>query len=294
MMRILLTGTSGQVGWELRRALQPLGQVIAVERSRMDLTNPDSIRKIVREVAPQLIVNPAAYTAVDKAESEPDLSMAVNGVAPGIMAEEAKRVGAAMVHYSTDYVFDGTNSEPYTEEHSPRPINVYGRTKLAGELAIQAAEVPYLIFRTSWVYGLRGKNFLLTMLRLAKERDELHIVTDQIGAPTWSRTIAEVTALALARCSVADIERFSGVYHLTARGLTSWFGFAQAIIQRFALHSAQSGPKLLGIATANYQQAAKRPANSAMSSKKFAATFDLALPQWDDALALCLDQSHCI
>jgi dTDP-4-dehydrorhamnose reductase len=291
MMRILLTGTSGQVGWELQRALQPLGQVVAVERSRMDLRNPDSIRTMVREVAPQLIVNPAAYTAVDQAESEPDLAMAVNGVAPGIIAEEAKHVGAALVHYSTDYVFDGTKTEPYTEEDVPNPINVYGRTKLAGELAIQAVGVPYLIFRTSWVYGLRGKNFLLTILRLAKERDELRVVADQFGAPTWSRTIAEVTAFALARCCATRFEQLGGIYHLTARGVTSWFGFAQAIIQRSPHLNTRSRLKLLRIVTADYQQAAKRPANSTMSIKKFAATFDLTLPQWDDGLELCLDSS---
>ena len=288
MMRILLTGTSGQVGWELERTLQPLGKVIAVGRSRMDLTKPDSIRAVIREVMPQIIVNPAAYTAVDKAESEPDLAMTVNGIAPGIMAEEAKRVGATMIHYSTDYVFDGMKSEPYTEDDVPRPINVYGSSKLAGELAVQAAGAPYLIFRTSWVYGLRGKNFLITILRLAKERDELRIVADQFGAPTWSRTIAEATALALARSCARGIEHVSGVYHLTAAGLVSWCGFAEAIVQRSIVRKTQYTLKLIRIASADYQQAANRPANSAMSTKKFAAAFDLALPQWDEALELCM------
>ena len=197
--KILLTGKNGQVGWELERSLQPLGQVIAFDRSGLDLASPDSIRAVIREVKPELIVNPAAYTAVDKAESEPDLAMAVNGVAPGIIAEEAKRLGAALIHYSTDYVFDGTKAEPYTEDDVPKPINVYGKTKLAGEQAVQAIGVPHLIFRTSWVYGMRGKNFLLTILRMAKEKDELRIVDDQFGAPTWSRMIAETTAQVLAQ-----------------------------------------------------------------------------------------------
>ena len=186
-MKILLTGKNGQVGWELQRTLAPLGEVVAVDRQALDLANPDAIRALIREVKPALIVNPAAYTAVDKAESEPELAMAVNGIAPGIMAEEAKRLGAAMIHYSTDYVFDGTQTSPYTEKDRPNPGNVYGKTKLAGEQAIQAVGVPHLILRTSWVYGSRGRNFLLTILRLAQERDELKIVDDQIGAPTSSR-----------------------------------------------------------------------------------------------------------
>lgn len=239
-MKILLTGVTGQIGWELQRALMTLGEVIPVGRNitnaslRMDLVQPDTIRSIIREVKPDLIVNPAAYTAVDKAESEPELAMMVNGIAPGVMAEEAKRLGAAMVHYSTDYVFDGTSQVPYTESDIPNPQNVYGETKLAGEKAIQAVELPHLIFRTSWVYGMRGKNFLLTMLKLGKEREELRIVDDQIGAPTWSRAIAETTAQVLSGVS-GNVSDFlvdkGGLYHLSASGKTSWYGFARAIFE---------------------------------------------------------------
>ena len=206
-MKILLTGKNGQVGWELQRTLTTLGDVVAIDRKGMDLANPDSIRNTIRAVRPDLIVNAAAYTAVDKAESEPELAMAINGIAPGIMAEEAGRLGAAMVHYSTDYVFDGTKTTPYTEGDILNPINVYGKTKLAGEQAVQAAGIPHLIFRTSWVYGLRGRNFLLTILRLAKEWDELKIVDDQIGAPTWSRMVAEATATILAQCLFPPLEK---------------------------------------------------------------------------------------
>jgi dTDP-4-dehydrorhamnose reductase len=191
MTRILLTGKNGQVGWELQRTLATLGEVVTLDRQDLDLADPDSIRRVVREHKPNLIVNAAAYTAVDKAEEESDLAMVINGTAPGILAEEAKRLSAAIIHYSTDYVFDGSKNTPYTEEDAPNPLNVYGRTKLAGERAIQAVGAPYLILRTSWVYGMRGKNFLLTILRLARERNEIKVVNDQIGAPTWSRIIAQ-------------------------------------------------------------------------------------------------------
>ncbi len=199
MSRILITGTNGQVGFELLRSLAGLGTVIAAGRDELDLADPDAIRRTLRDTKPGLIVNAAAYTAVDKAEAEPELALAINGVAPGILAEEAKRLGAALIHYSTDYVFDGSKGAPYTEDDAPRPISAYGRTKLAGEHAIQAVGVPHLILRTSWVYGARGSNFLLTILRLAKEREELSIVDDQIGAPTWSRAIAMATAGILER-----------------------------------------------------------------------------------------------
>ena len=223
--RILLTGKNGQVGWELQRTLAPLGEVVVLDRRQLDLSDPDQIRERVREISPDLIVNAAAYTAVDRAEAEPEPAMAVNGTAPGLLAEEAKRIGAAIIHYSTDYVFDGAKTTPYTEEDAPNPLNVYGRTKLAGEQAVQAAGVPHLILRTSWVYGMRGKNFLLTILRLAREREELKIVDDQIGAPTWSRTIAEATAQILTS-GAWPVSGASGIYHLTASGSTSWYGFA--------------------------------------------------------------------
>ncbi|MDD5240718.1 MAG: dTDP-4-dehydrorhamnose reductase [Sulfuricella sp.] len=288
MKRILLVGKNGQVGWELQRTLATLGEVIAVDRQTMDLANPDSIRNAIRTTQPSLIVNAAAYTAVDKAESEPELAMAINGVAPGIMAEEAKRLGAAMVHYSTDYVFDGTRTLPYTEEDNPNPLNVYGKTKLAGDLAIQAAGIPHLIFRTSWVYGLRGNNFLLTILRLAKERDELKIVDDQIGAPTWCRMIAEATGQVLSQCC-SPFAINSGVYNMTAAGQTSWYGFAQAILEN-APSQVQSLSRLIPITTPEYPLPALRPPFAILSTDKLKQVFGLDMSSWNSSLRLCLDQ----
>lgn len=291
-MKILLTGCTGQVGYELERSLQGLGDVVALDRTRMDLSNLDSVRNAIREVRPDLIVNPAAYTAVDQAESEPDLAMRVNGEAPGVMAEEAARLGAAMIHYSTDYVFDGTKDGAYTENDAPCPVNMYGRSKLAGERAIQASGIPHLIFRTSWVYGTRGKNFLLTIKRLAKERDELRIINDQHGAPTWCRTIADTTAHVVARLRSArmglDLDLWranSGVYHLTAQDQTTWHGFAQAIV---AHRSVNKKPVVTPIKTQDYPLPAPRPINSVLSCERLIGTF-CALPQWDEALRLCLE-----
>ncbi|TCV84254.1 dTDP-4-dehydrorhamnose reductase [Sulfurirhabdus autotrophica] len=295
-MKILLIGKNGQVGWELQRTLATLGDVIPVDRNQMDLANPDSIRAVIREAKPDIIVNAAAYTAVDKAESEPELAMAINGVAPGIMAEEAKRLNALVVHYSTDYVFDGTKQGAYTEEDIPNPINVYGKTKLAGEQAVQAVDVQHIILRTSWVYGVRGKNFLLTILRLAKERDELKIVDDQIGAPTWSRMIAEATGQILAqKLSPFSINQHSfselyGVYHLTSGGQTTWYGFTKAILQHQSVIDCGLLPKLIPISTKEYPLPAKRPENSVLSSGSLIKTFGLTLPVWDRALSICLDE----
>jgi dTDP-4-dehydrorhamnose reductase len=286
---ILLVGKNGQVGWELQRTLATLGEVVAVDRNGMDLADPDSIRSAIRSARPDLIVNAAAYTAVDKAESEPELAMAINGIAPGIMAEEAKRLGAAMVHYSTDYVFDGTKASLYAEEDAPNPLNVYGVTKLAGEQAVQAAGIPHLIFRTSWVYGLRGKNFLLTILRLAQERDELKIVDDQVGAPTWSRLIAEATAQILAQRR-ANLSEVSGLYHLTSAGRTSWHGFARAILDHSGLAAIKPLARLTPIPGADYPLPAPRPGNSGLNNKKMQQVFGLALPAWDAALALCCQE----
>lgn len=284
MTRILLTGKSGQVGWELRRTLAALGEVIALDRQGMDLANPDSIRRAVRDCKPNLLVNAAAYTAVDKAEEEPDLAMAINGVAPGIMAEEAKRLGAAMIHLSTDYVFDGTKAAPYEETDLPNPLNVYGRTKLAGERAIQGSAVPHLILRTSWVYGTRGNNFLMTILKLAKERDHLSIVDDQIGAPTWSRSIAEAITSASSNSHRLRPGRES-VYNLTASGETSWHGFAKAI-----LGHVHSKVRLNAISSAEYRTAAVRPHNSRLSNDRLHREFGLTMPHWQSVLALCLEE----
>ncbi|WP_211472309.1 dTDP-4-dehydrorhamnose reductase [Collimonas humicola] len=285
-MKILLTGKNGQVGYELERSLQGFGEVIALDRSQMDLADLTQVRDVIRAIKPDLIVNPAAYTAVDKAETEPELAMRINGEAPGVMAEEAKKLGAAMIHYSTDYVFDGSKSSPYKEDDRPCPINVYGHTKLAGELAIQASGVPHLILRTSWVYGMRGKNFLLTVLRLAKERSELRIVGDQHGAPTWCRTIADVTAHIVMQGKGGNDwwKDKSGLYHLTAKGQTTWAGFTQAIIANAELSKK---PIVTAINTEEYPLPAKRPGYSVISCEKLTKTF-CELPSWENALRLCL------
>jgi dTDP-4-dehydrorhamnose reductase len=293
-MKILLTGRSGQVGYELERSLQGLGEIVAVDSEKMDLADFDAIRAVMREVRPALVVNPAAYTAVDKAESEPEIAMRINAEAPGVIAEEARRLGAAVIHYSTDYVFDGNKPGPYNEEDTPSPLNVYGRTKLAGEQAVQASGAPHLIFRTSWVYGTRGKNFLLTVRRLAAERDELRIVNDQYGAPTWCRTIADTTAHIVAmlgtetRNTGLDLDAWqarTGIYHLTAQGHTSWHGFAETIVAHW---STEQKPLVTPITTRDYPMPARRPANSILSSQKLMDTF-CQLPRWDSALSLCLE-----
>jgi dTDP-4-dehydrorhamnose reductase len=279
----MLLGARGQVGWELERALAPLAEVVALGRERLDLARPDSIVATVRQHRPTVIVNAAAYTAVDRAEQEPDLAHAVNAVAPGILAEEARRCGALLVHYSTDYVFDGGKGSPYTEEDAPRPLNTYGRTKLEGERAIQAAGPPYLILRTGWVYGLRGKNFLLTIQRLASERKELRVVDDQAGAPTWSRFLAEATAQMLAR---HDVSERSGLYHLSAAGCTSWYGFARAILDRLP---ADARPALIPIASEDYPAAAQRPRYSVLDNTRYQQCFGLRSPGWDEQLRLVLE-----
>lgn len=287
MTRILLTGIHGQVGGELQRALQPLGEVIALDRAGFDLTNDDQMREVLRAVKPAIIVNPAAYTAVDKAESESGLAMTINGRAPGILAEEARRLDALLVHYSTDYVFDGSGTTPYAEGDPTGPTNTYGRGKLAGERGIQAVGCRHLIFRTSWVYGWRGANFLRTMLRLAKERDELRVVADQVGAPTWSRTIAIATALALARHHGQ-----TGIYHLAAGGETSWHGFAEAIVSTATQqHLLDKSIPVRRIATADFPTPATRPANSRLNCQRLAQDFGLALPDWQAQLALCLAET---
>ena len=301
MSRILVTGRNGQVGFELVRSLAGAGQVMAVGRDEMDLSDADSIRRTVRKIGPDLIVNAAAYTAVDQAEAEPELALAINGVAPGILAEEAKRLGAALIHYSTDYVFDGTKAAPYTEEDEPRPISVYGRTKLAGERAIQAVDAPHLILRTSWIYGGRGKNFLLTILRLAKEREELSIVDDQVGVPSWSRAIAGATSGILGHLGYGQpafreaCAGQRGIYNLTAGGQTSWHGFAAAILAHAA--SARPGesdvalarvPVLKPIATEQYPLPARRPRYSVLANGKQQRAFGVVMPDWKSSLADCM------
>jgi dTDP-4-dehydrorhamnose reductase len=290
--RILLIAPQGQVGWELQRCAQPLGHVIPLARrpnayGQIDLAQADSVRQAIRNIKPDIILNAAAYTAVDKAEEETELAFQVNGTAPSIMAEEAKKIGALLVHYSTDYVFDGQNNIPYTELDLTNPIGAYGKTKLAGEEGIQAIGGNYLIFRTAWVYGIRGHNFLLTMQRLAKQRKKLSIVNDQFGAPTWSRMISQATVQVLGQLYTPryqlDLEGLSGVYHLTAEGQTSWYEFAHAIIAR-----ETEQPTLIPIPTSEYPTPAKRPAYSVLSNQKLYTTFGLSLPSWDSTLELCL------
>jgi dTDP-4-dehydrorhamnose reductase len=288
-MKILLAGKNGQVGYQLERSLQGLGEIMAVDRSQMDLANLDQVRDVIRSVKPDLIVNAAAYTAVDQAESEPELAMRINGEAPGVMAEEARKIGAALLHYSTDYVFDGSKTSPYTEDDVPCPISVYGRSKLAGEHAIRAADIPHMIFRTSWVYDMRGKNFLLTILRLAQERDELRIINDQHGSPTWSRTISDITAhiVAQARGAKAPAEwwqEHAGLYHLAGQGQTTWYGFAQAILN---CAPGAKLPKVLPITTSEYPTAAKRPGNSVLSCERLQRSL-CTIPDWQSAMRLCL------
>lgn len=285
-MKILLTGASGQVGYELERSLQGLGEVVALDRARMDLANLDQVRDVIRALRPGLIVNPAAYTAVDRAESEPELAFRVNAEAPAVMAREAKALGAAMVQYSTDYVFDGSKDGAYVETDPTGPLSVYGKSKLAGEQAVAAAGIDHLILRTSWVYGMRGSNFLLTMLRLTKERDALKVVSDQVGAPTWSRTIADTTALMLAQARAGGAgwwERHGGLYHLTSGGHTSWHGFTGAIAAA-AGHSCALEP----ISSDAWPAAAPRPRNSVLDTSKLRENFG-NIPQWQEALRLCLN-----
>ena len=282
--RILLSGCTGQLGRELKRSLASLGELVARDHRQLDLADPQVLRDAVRTIQPTAIVNAAAYTAVDQAEAEPALADAINGVAPGVLAEEAMRLGALLIHYSTDYVFDGAKSAPYTEADQPAPLSAYGRSKLAGELAIAAAGGRHLIFRTSWVYGLHGGNFMKTMLRLGRERNELRVIGDQFGAPTWTRHLADVTALILARA-----ETPSGLYHLAAAGETSWHGYAEAIFaEARAAGLLEQSPKVHRITSADYPLPAPRPANSRLDCSRFSGDFGLALPDWRTGLIDCL------
>jgi len=296
--RILLTGKNGQLGREVERILAGRSELRALGRRELDLAKPDSIRREIRAFQPQIIINAGAYTAVDKAESEEPLARAINADAPAVMAEEAKRIGAALVHYSTDYVFDGTKNQPYLESDPTNPLSAYGRTKLAGEQAIRDAGGHYLIFRTEWVYATRGNNFPLTILRLATEREELRIVADQLGAPTWCRDIARSTAQVILdewepAAGTDFLASRSGIYHMTAAGQTSWFEFASAIfehLRRCAEHpawvTAAIGARplivkrLLPIATKDYPTPARRPAYSVLSNELLKQTFGIELPDW--------------
>jgi dTDP-4-dehydrorhamnose reductase len=297
--RILLTGATGQVGGELSKTLKSLGDVVAPERATMDLANSDSIRKTIRAIRPRWIVNPGAYTAVDKAESEPDVAHAINAEAVKIIGEEAYALDAGVIHFSTDYVFDGSGNEPYVETDAVGPVSVYGTSKLAGEKALAESGAGHMIFRTSWVYGAKGKNFLLTILKLARERETLKIVADQHGAPTWSRDLARMTAQVIERCEAAAqqnglkavLSDVSGIYHAAGSGETTWFGFAAEAVQlqrerapgeRFAAVEA--------IQTSQYPTPAKRPSNSRLNCNKLTERFGWTMMDWRDSLREVLSE----
>jgi dTDP-4-dehydrorhamnose reductase len=296
--RILLIGRNGQVGTDLASLLPRLGEVVALNRQELNLTKPPDIRRTIQEVRPQWIVNTAAYTAVDQAETDQSTAQAVNEHAPAVIAEEATKIGAALVHYSTDYVFDGSKRSPYEETDAPNPINVYGKTKLGGERAIQGSGALHLIFRTEWVYATQGRNFLLTILRLATQKQELRIVADQIGCPTTSREISAATVKVIAQLmdqeeGVRSLATSGGIYHMTAEGEASWYEFAKAILDE-ASSAAQSIPwvnaatkgmpllteRVLPIATSEYPTPARRPAYSLLSAQRLQDRFGVRLPQW--------------
>ena len=295
-MKILLLGKNGQVGWELQRALAPLGEVIALDFDspgllKADFSNPESLAATVRAVAPDLIVNAAAHTAVDKAESEPDFARALNAASPAVLAREAKNLGAWLMHYSTDYVFDGSATTPWTEDSATGPLSVYGRTKLEGEQAIRASGCNHLIFRTSWVYAARGGNFAKTMLKLAKERDKLTVINDQIGSPTGADLLADITAHALRMAMLKP--DLAGTYHAVAQGETSWHGYAQHVIE-FARASGQpikvAANAVLAVPTSAFPTPAKRPGNSRLNTQKLRDTFGLTLPTWQSGVERMLTE----
>jgi len=302
---ILLTGKNGQVGGELLQLLPQLGEVVAFGRDQLDLSKPDDIRRTIREVRPQLIVNASAYTAVDQAETDETMAQAINAEAPGLMAVEAKKIGATLVHYSTDYVLDGRKRAPYDEADSANPLNVYGKTKFAGEQAIRASDAPRLIFRTAWVYATRGRNFLLTILRMATEREELRIVSDQVGAPTCAADLATATCKILAGINERNRKQFdfsgiSGTYHMSAAGQTTWYDFAMAILEEAEASShgqrwvsdATKGRQLIArrvipISTEEFHSPTHRPSYSVLSNCKLVQTFGVALPEWRAQLRRC-------
>jgi dTDP-4-dehydrorhamnose reductase len=304
-LRLLITGANGQVGWHLQRTLAPLGEVLAIDIEQVDLTDLDAVAHAVREFAPDVVANAAAYTAVDKAESEPKLASAINVAAPAQIAEECARSGSLLIHYSTDYVYDGSKSSAYDENDATAPLSVYGRTKLEGDQAIIASGCAHIILRTTWVYDTRGKNFLRTALRLAREKEELRMVGDQFGAPTWARGLAESTTIILAK----SLERRgatgawnSGLFHLTAASQTSWAGFAQAILEDYEALLAWpadtgefGGPlkakRVVAITSEQYQTPAPRPRNSVLSNAKVQAEFGIAMPDWRSQLRLAMQDA---
>ena len=287
--RIFLTGVTGQVGGALRPLLAPLGELYAPTRAELDLTDPAAVRAAVQQFRPTWIINPAAYTAVDKAESEPALAETVNATIPAVLGEEAARLNASVVHFSTDYVFDGSSPRPYTEQDPTAPLGVYGRTKLAGEQALARSGACHIILRTSWVYASTGKNFLLTILKLARERAELRIVADQHGAPTAARDLAQLAAQLVSL--EADLSETGGVFHATSAGETTWHGFAdEAVRQQQAREPGTRFATLVPISTAEYPTPARRPANSRLNCDRLAEVHGVRLPAWQEALATVLSE----
>jgi dTDP-4-dehydrorhamnose reductase len=301
-LKIAIVGRNGQLAWEASQRFEGLGQVISIGRPELDLMNIEGMRAEIRRIKPRVLVNAAAYTAVDQAESEPEAAMKINSEAPAAMAEEAKRLGALFITYSTDYVFDGKSAKPYSETDPAAPLNVYGATKLSGERAVEAVGGSYLIFRTSWVYGARGKNFLKTILKLAEERPELRIVDDQVGAPTWSRDLARATRriieqLALpassAKASIGEaLGDRRGIYHMTAAGSVSWYGFAAAILEEMKNRGLSKGAlaRLVPIPGSEYPTPAARPNNSRLCNDKLKNAFGVTLPPWRESLAAVMDE----
>jgi dTDP-4-dehydrorhamnose reductase len=297
--RILLIGAGGQLGWELRRALLQCGEVVSTDRAILDIADQDAIRRVIRRQHPDIIVNAAAYTNVDKAETEPDLAMKINGIAPGIIAEEAQRAHCALVHYSTDHVFSDSTTGPYLEEDEPNPVNRYGATKLAGEKAVGAVDGAHLILRTSWVFGARGRNFLSTIVRLAQEQQPLKVVDDQMSVPTWSRALAQATAEILNRVArrsspiVEGIADQKGIYHVCCKDPTSRFDFAQEILETYQrLNNVPQALRtdLIRISSAEYPSNAKRPQFSVLSPRKIADAFGVEIPSWREHLEAVLEE----
>lgn len=301
-LKIVIVGRNGQLAWEANQRFQGLGQVICVGRPELDLINIEGVREEIRRIKPSVLVNAAAYTAVDQAESEPEVAMKINSEAPAVMAEEAKRLSALFITYSTDYIFDGKSALPYKESDSPSPLNMYGASKLSGERAVEAVGGSHLIFRTSWVYGARGKNFLKTILRLAAERPELKIVDDQVGAPTWSRDLADATRKIIeqlgARSALEKIPlgealgNRRGIYHMTSAGSVSWFGFAAAIVDEMGKRglSKDKLATVVPIPSSEYPTPTARPHNSRLCNEKLKAAFGVTLPPWRESLAAVMDE----
>lgn len=293
-MKILLTGKNGQLGFELQRAMAPIGQLVALDHGSCNLADPDSIRNAIREYRPNVIINAGAYTAVDKAETDSQMAFAVNGEALGIIGEEAAAISAWVMHYSTDYVFDGMQDGWYVENDGPRPRSVYGSSKLAGEQALQHSGAKHIILRTSWVFGAHGNNFAKTMLRLAAERDELRVVNDQFGAPTSAALIADVSAHLVRQASLQGMSDFPfGLYHLAAAGATNWHEYASFVIHEATLVGRKlrtTTDRITPVAASEYQTAAVRPLNSRLDTSKLRATFDLVMPTWQEGVRHMLQQ----